>query len=61
MRLGALTTLGNERPPNLLHLLLDNGMHESTGGQATVSRNVDFCAVASGQRLSAGARGQRSG
>lgn len=46
MRLGALTTLGTERPPNLLHLLLDNGIHESTGGQSTVSRNVDFCAVA---------------
>jgi phosphonopyruvate decarboxylase len=46
MRLGALATLGTERPRNLLHLLLDNGMHESTGGQATVSRNVDFCALA---------------
>ncbi len=46
MRLGALTTIGIERPANLLHVLLDNGMHESTGGQATVSRNVDFCAIA---------------
>lgn len=46
MRLGIFSTLGTERPRNLLHLLLDNGMHESTGGQATVSRNVDFCAVA---------------
>ncbi len=46
MRLGALTTLGTERPPNLLHIVLDNGMHESTGGQATVSANVDFCALA---------------
>jgi phosphonopyruvate decarboxylase len=46
MRLGAFATLGTERPPNLLHVLLDNGMHESTGGQATVSRNVDFSAVA---------------
>ncbi|TAK50954.1 MAG: phosphonopyruvate decarboxylase [Gammaproteobacteria bacterium] len=46
MRLGVLATLGAERPPNLLHLLLDNGMHESTGGQATVARNVDFCAAA---------------
>lgn len=46
MRLGAFTTMGTERPRNLLHLLLDNGMHESTGGQATVSRNVNFCAVA---------------
>jgi phosphonopyruvate decarboxylase len=46
MRLGAFATLGTERPPNLLHIVLDNGMHESTGGQSTVSRNVDFCALA---------------
>jgi phosphonopyruvate decarboxylase len=46
MRLGAFATLGAERPPNLLHLLLDNGMHESTGGQPTVSRSVDFPALA---------------
>lgn len=46
MRLGAFATLGTERPPNLLHVVLDNGIHESTGGQATVSRNVDFQAVA---------------
>ncbi len=47
MRLGAFATLGYEQAPNLLHILLDNGMHESTGGQATVSRSVDFTAVAS--------------
>ena len=47
MRLGALATLGYEQPPNLLHILLDNGLHESTGGQATVSRSVDFAAIAS--------------
>lgn len=46
MRLGALTTLGTERPPNLTHVLLDNGVHESTGGQSTVSANIDFCALA---------------
>ncbi len=46
MRLGALATIGNERPANLLHILLDNGMHESTGGQATASPNVDFRALA---------------
>jgi phosphonopyruvate decarboxylase len=46
MRLGALTTVGYEQPANLLHVLLDNGMHESTGGQATVSRSIDFCAIA---------------
>jgi phosphonopyruvate decarboxylase len=46
MRMGAQATLGYERPPNLSHILLDNGVHESTGGQATVSRSIDFCAIA---------------
>lgn len=48
MRLGALTTVGAESPPNLVHVLIDNGQHESTGGQATVSAGVDFCAIAAG-------------
>ncbi len=46
MRLGALGTLGHERPPNLVHVLLDNGQHESTGGQATVSPSINFPSVA---------------
>jgi len=46
MRLGALATIGAERPANLVHLVIDNGMHESTGGQATVSASTDFCAIA---------------
>src|SRR5690606_15410363 len=48
MRLGALTTVAAEAPPNLVHLVIDNGRHESTGGQATVSPGVDFCAIAAG-------------
>jgi phosphonopyruvate decarboxylase len=46
MRLGALSTIGAELPSNLVHVLLDNGLHESTGGQATASATVDFCALA---------------
>ena len=46
MRLGGLATVGYERPPNMVHVLLDNQMHESTGGQSTVSHSVDFCAIA---------------
>ena len=46
MRMGAFATVGAYGPPNLLHLLLDNGMHESTGGQATVSPRVSFADVA---------------
>ena len=47
MRMGALATLAYERPPNLVHVLLDNGVHDSTGAQATVSPSVDLAAIAS--------------
>ena len=46
MKLGTLATIGAEAPAGLVHLLLDNGVHDSTGGQATVSPNVDFAGVA---------------
>lgn len=46
MRLGALATIGFQRPRNLTHILLDNESHESTGGQATVSNVTDLAAVA---------------
>jgi phosphonopyruvate decarboxylase len=48
MRLGAFATVGAYGPANLQHLLLDNGAHDSTGGQATVSPNVSFAEVAAG-------------
>ncbi|WP_244126052.1 thiamine pyrophosphate-dependent enzyme, partial [Burkholderia gladioli] len=46
MRMGVFATLGTYGPSNLTHVLLDNGAHESTGGQATVSRHVSFAGVA---------------
>jgi phosphonopyruvate decarboxylase len=46
MKLGALATIGAYAPKRLIHVLLDNGAHDSTGGQATVSASVDFAAVA---------------
>ncbi|HTB90944.1 MAG TPA: phosphonopyruvate decarboxylase [Steroidobacteraceae bacterium] len=46
MRLGAFATAGAYGPPNLWHLLLDNGVHDSTGGQATVSPRVSFAEMA---------------
>ena len=46
MHLGAMATLGHERPANLVHVILDNEMHESTGGQATVTGSADLAAVA---------------
>jgi phosphonopyruvate decarboxylase len=47
MKLGSMATVGAYAPRNLIHILLDNGVHDSTGGQATVSASVDFAAVAS--------------
>ena len=46
MRMGAMATVGAYGPPNLKHLLLDNGAHDSTGGQATVSPSIGFAGVA---------------
>ena len=46
MRLGALATLAYEQPKNLVHVLLDNEAHESTGGQSTVSHSMDLAGVA---------------
>ena len=46
MRMGSLATLGFYNPKNLLHILLDNQAHESTGGQETVSSQTRFAAVA---------------
>ncbi len=46
MRLEALAALGHYAPRNLLHVVLDNGMHESTGGQQSLSGSVSFAGVA---------------
>ena len=46
MKLGSLAPLGAYAPPNLIHIVLDNGVHDSTGGQPTVSGTVDFAGVA---------------
>ena len=46
MKLGAMATIGAYRPEGLVHVVLDNGVHDSTGGQATVSATVDFAGVA---------------
>lgn len=46
MRMGNLATIGAYGRQNFRHLLLDNGVHESTGGQSTVSPAVSFAGVA---------------
>jgi phosphonopyruvate decarboxylase len=46
MKMGNLATIGAGAPHNLVHLVLDNAVHDSTGGQATVSASVDLAGVA---------------
>ncbi|KVN25999.1 phosphonopyruvate decarboxylase [Burkholderia pyrrocinia] len=48
MHLGNLATIGALNRGRLIHIVLDNGVHDSTGGQRTVSGSVDFGRVALG-------------
>jgi len=48
MRTGTMATIGAHQPENLIHILLDNEVHESTGGQGTVSGGVSFSTIAKG-------------
>jgi phosphonopyruvate decarboxylase len=59
MRLGTMATIGAAAPQNLVHIVLDNGVHDSTGGQSTVSATTDFAdiALACGYRLVASCSG----
>lgn len=46
MHLGALATIGSQAPPNFHHIIFNNGVHDSVGGQATAGPSVDFPAIA---------------
>jgi len=46
MKMGALATIGAYGAENLIHIVLDNGTYDSTGGQPTVSASVNFAAAA---------------
>ncbi|HBE89681.1 MAG TPA: phosphonopyruvate decarboxylase [Candidatus Andersenbacteria bacterium] len=46
MHLGSLATIGLTSPPNFRHVILNNGVHDSVGGQATAGFNVDFTSLA---------------
>lgn len=46
MGLGVLASAGAMGLPNLLHIVLDNESHGSTGGQRTITESVDLAAIA---------------
>ena len=41
MSLGTLPLIASEGPPNLVHVILDNEVYESTGGQTSISSRFD--------------------
>ncbi len=45
MHLGSLTTIASLRPKNFRHILMNNEVHESVGGQNTAAKNVDMSAI----------------
>ena len=46
MNLGSLTTIGSLKPKNLIHVVFDNSVHESTGSQPTNSDVIDIKKIA---------------
>lgn len=46
MHMGAMGVIGANKPANLVHILINNGAHETVGGMPTVASNMDFVAIA---------------
>ena len=46
MNMGSMTTIGTIKPKNLVHIIFDNSIHESTGGQPTNSKKIDLGKIA---------------
>lgn len=46
MHMGAMTMVSKLNPPNFIHVILNNGAHESVGGQPSTGHLVDFTKIA---------------
>ena len=46
MHMGALAVTGAASPENLVHVVINNGAHESVGGIPDAARDIDLAAVA---------------
>ena len=46
MHLGAFTMMSKLNVPNYIHVILNNGAHESVGGQPSVGHLIDFTKIA---------------
>ncbi|MBR5452557.1 MAG: phosphonopyruvate decarboxylase [Clostridia bacterium] len=48
MHMGAMAVLGARKPKNIVHIAINNGAHETVGGQPTAAGLTDLVAVALG-------------
>ena len=46
MHMGAISNIGALAPKNFIHVVFNNGAHESVGGQPTLGFGIDICAIA---------------
>ena len=46
MHMGAMAVLGANAPKNMVHVVINNGAHETVGGMPTVASNIDLVGVA---------------
>jgi phosphonopyruvate decarboxylase len=48
MHMGGMAIIGSRAPRNFLHVVINNGAHESVGGQPTSALAADLCTIARG-------------
>lgn len=45
MHMGSMAIVANKAPKNYVHVVFNNGAHDSVGGQPTVGLKIDLCAI----------------
>jgi len=48
MHMGSMALLGANAPKNIVHVVINNGAHETVGGMPTVAEKIDLCKIADG-------------
>lgn len=48
MHMGAMAVIGSNKPYNLIHVVINNGCHETVGGMSTVASNINLVQIALG-------------
>lgn len=48
MHMGAMAVIGSVKPKNLVHIVINNGSHETVGGMPTVMGNANLPKIAEG-------------